>query len=153
MDTKTCSKCHIEKPITEFNMRSRRTPRRRAHCKECGRAYQKKYRMGNDEERRKQRERYHDRIRRWPLYKTWQDMRQRCGNPKDKDYRYYGGRGISVCDQWLNSYHAFEKDMGPRPEGMSMDRIDNDGNYEPGNVRWATPKQQRANQRKMPKKA
>lgn len=84
---------------------------------------------------------------RTPTYRIWVLMRYRCFNPKAKPYKYYGGRGITVCDRWL-SFQNFFDDMGERPSGMSIDREDNDGNYEPGNCRWATPKEQRANQRR-----
>lgn len=85
-----------------------------------------------------------------PLYDTWNSMIQRCTNPKAMYYEYYGGRGISVCDEWLNSIEAFLEYVGPKPSAThSLDRWpNNDGDYEPGNVRWATPKEQRANQRK-----
>jgi hypothetical protein len=73
-------------------------------------------------------------------------MRHRCRNPNGKDFKYYGGRGIRVCERW-SDFTNFLADMGERPPGQSLDRIDNDGNYEPGNVRWATRKQQRANRR------
>lgn len=85
-----------------------------------------------------------------PLYHTWYGMKQRCNNPKDLKYRYWGARGITVCERWMNSFRAFVEDMGERPEGMTLDRIDNDGNYEPGNCRWATYFEQNRNQR--PKK-
>jgi hypothetical protein len=74
-------------------------------------------------------------------------MRQRCGNPANKRFANYGGRGISVCERWLK-FENFYADMGPRPSAdLSIDRINNDGNYEAGNCRWATAKEQRANQR------
>jgi hypothetical protein len=81
-----------------------------------------------------------------PLYHTWRTMKRRCENPNDKDY---GGRGIKVCERWRNSYDAFVADMGPKPTPKhSIDRINNDGNYEPSNCRWATMKEQLANRRR-----
>ena len=81
-------------------------------------------------------------------YKSWRSMKERCLNPNSAHARYYSGRGITVCDRWL-VFANFLADMGPRPDGTSLDRYpNNDGNYEPGNCRWATKEQQNQNKRK-----
>ncbi len=81
-----------------------------------------------------------------PTYGTWATMLSRCRNSHFHKYKDYGARGITVCDRWL-TFENFLADMGERPKGRSIDRINNDGNYEPGNCRWATPQEQRQNQR------
>ena len=81
-------------------------------------------------------------------YETWLNMISRCEDSKRPDWNLYGGRGITICSRWRSSFEAFFSDMGPRPKGKSLDRYPNvNGNYEPGNCRWATTKEQRSNQR------
>jgi hypothetical protein len=81
-----------------------------------------------------------------PEYITWQHMKDRCLNPKHEAFSHYGGRGIKVCDRWLNSFENFYEDMGPRPRGKTLDRKEFNGNYEPNNCRWASSKEQANNQ-------
>jgi hypothetical protein len=79
-------------------------------------------------------------------YWSWHSMKLRCYYEIHDSYPRYGGRGITVCERWLESFENFKADMGPRPSGKTLNRIDNDGNYEPNNCNWATPKEQRHNQ-------
>jgi hypothetical protein len=84
-----------------------------------------------------------------PLYGSWRAMVERCTYPAHKDYANYGGRGITICDRWRQDFWAFVADMGERPAGHSLDRVDNDRGYSPDNCRWATASEQRINQRRM----
>lgn len=80
-------------------------------------------------------------------YQSWHHAKRRCFSLSDAKYHDYGGRGITMSDEWKNNFASFLRDMGPAPDGCSIDRINNDGNYERGNCRWATPKTQANNRR------
>ncbi len=81
-----------------------------------------------------------------PTHRSWKSMHERCNNPARPNYKYYGGRGIGVCERWKD-YMNFYADMKERPSNRTLDRIDVDGNYEPGNCRWATHSEQQKNKR------
>lgn len=84
---------------------------------------------------------------RFVLFNTWSSAIDRCHNPRNKSHENYGGRGIVVCDRWRDSFDAFAKDMGPRPDGLSLDRVDVNGPYSPNNCRWADSFVQARNKR------
>ena len=87
-------------------------------------------------------------LRKIQEYRIWGGIKYRCLNNKCRYWGSYGGRGISICDRWRDSFEAFLSDVGPRPSDKhSIGRINNDGNYEPGNVRWETAQQQNSNKR------
>lgn len=87
-------------------------------------------------------------LSRHPLYAVWSQMKQRCNNPNRPKYYLYGGRGIKVCDEWINDFPQFLKDMGECPPNHTLNRIDNDGNYCKKNCEWQTYSEQNRNRRK-----
>jgi hypothetical protein len=171
---KKCVKCGHDKPLSDYTFPHAREA---SYCRGCRIQIKRedRYRHGAEpiEQRRaraaarkaeQEKQRAARRARRPPgsipigkryqkEYFAWNDMKKRCLNPRHPKYPCYGGRGISICALWRNSFPAFLNDVGPCPDKrLSIDRINNDGNYEPGNVRWATSEQQHASQRHKPRR-
>ena len=127
--------------------RKRANARYYAKHKESKLAYNREYQKDHREEITKRVKVFYSER---PLYSTWCGMKERCLNPEHTSYKYYGGREIIICQAWLDSFEQFEKDMGPKPTlEHTLDRIDNDGNYEPSNCKWSTPAEQNLNRRSV----
>ena len=129
-------RCGVTKVLDTYKVKS-------GHTRSCG-CYQRqvvtkaKTKHGQSNSRKK--------AKASKAYRSWQNMWTRCTNKKNKEWKNYGGRGISVCDRW-KVFEAFFADMGEAPENKSLDRVNNEGNYEPENCKWSTPKEQARNRR------
>jgi hypothetical protein len=134
---KTCRDCNKTKPIDHFHVNRKISDGRHSYCKLCVKARQQK--PGAKAKRKKTRT---------PERLAWENMRQRCLNPKHPSYRFYGGRGIKICGRW-DSFDLFLHDMGERPSpDLSLERHDNEADYEPENCYWATWSEQQINRRR-----
>ena len=141
MSCKPCTKCKKTKKLNEFGRDKRNRDGHKSWCKACEAERERVYRVANPEKLREQK----------PYYNTWKGIKKRCYMPSHVAFKHYGGRGIQLHDAWINNYNAFAAyvDNLPRnmPGKLSLDRIDVNGNYEPGNLRWANILMQRLNQR------
>lgn len=133
-ETKTCSRCKEIKPVSAFC-------KHRSVCKPCSNSR-------DIQAKRNWITKARHNEGKWFLYQMrckWRQMIGRCYNPKHHNYRLYGSRGITVCERWKESFELFVKDMGSKPDGWYIDRIDGKGNYEPSNCRWVSPQQSALN--------
>jgi len=120
---------------------------KKVHAREmCGVHYRRFMKHGTPHLLKAERERGYNNGKHF-MYPSWVMMKDRCFNPNNSKYPYYGGRGITVCDRWKNSFQLFISDMGLRPDGYTLDRVNGNGNYEPSNCRWATYSEQAWNRR------
>ena len=146
--SKECTRCHRSLPATtDYFFKTEKTkPGLRPYCRDCTNET-RRLKHAPNKKRDVERHGYCPKSGAIPEYHSWCAMIKRCENPKDHAYRNYGGRGILVCQQW-HAFSVFLADMGRRPSSShSIDRINNDGNYEPSNCRWATKIEQSSNTR------
>ena len=133
--------CGVEKEINRSNVRSNKTKSCGCYLRECSLAKMAAYRdkFGGGNVRHGKYDPY--------TFQSYNMMMQRCYNENRSNYEFYGARGITVCDEWRGNYLAFFTDMGLRPQGKTLDRIENDAGYSPGNCQWASMKVQSNNRR------
>lgn len=152
---KRCSKCKQSKAISEFQKHRKNTDGLQGYCKSCQKIYQKTYQQEHKQERQKYqlnyRRSYRKTIKGYLRY-IWHGMLQRCNNTKNKDYKHYGGRSIKVKFVSFDDFYDYVfNELKAEPKGLTIDRIDNDGNYERGNVRFITHMENCNNRRKRSK--
>lgn len=142
--TKRCSRCGETRPLDEFSVNRATKDGLQAQCKYCNAEHRAKKRVKVNRTRDGKAQVYfrgpnHGQSR-TPLYRVWKGMRERCGNPKSDNYRWYGGKGISVCPEWSEDFLAFKEwsEANGYEPGMQIDRKDSDGDYTPANCRWVT---------------
>lgn len=137
-EKKRCNICGLEKHLDDFYMHPTCIDGHLGRCKACILAQRR------TPEWRKQRQ-----AKRMPERDVWDNIIQRCTNPKNPNYKYYGDRGISICPAWRESFDVFLRDVGKRPSPeLTLERVNNDGNYEPGNCIWDTFENQQFNRRR-----
>ena len=138
---KTCSKCKLEKTVSEFYKDPRHRDGLQSQCNGCVSVHKAKQYPGNKTEVRQQQAEYYITLKGY-LRHIFKGMRRRCTNPKASNYKWYGQCGIRVCFESFNEFHDYVvNELKIDPRGLQIDRIDNEGNYEKGNIRWVTAKE------------